>query len=435
MKVTLPLRFAVLATLTLTSCFLGRSPVKAASAFQEQALDQISVIAIARPYGEGKYDLLIIEQIPGKQECWTENGSNPVTIEPLLLKFDFTGICRRATDSNGYSIRLDGNDLGLDYLLRLVPRNGELVLVGTPRTGNYAEIVVGRTRGLAPGFMKVELDPGWQFSKRAFNGKALGHFYFSGSQTAIASASSGSPPSVTPTNTSGTPSVPANASASPFSDLSQNPYRSTIEQAVAMGIVSGFKDGTFRPQEPVTREQFLSMTIDAMGTVYKIDLDAQPQRSLPPFNDIEDSRWSAKKIQWAQWNLITLGNPNNTFGPTETITRSEIVDTLRRVAVHLKNQLNLPVDLQTTKTPVHFSDLSGRFDAAEITQMSGYCGVASPIGETGTKFNPKAPATRDYATAALLRTIECIKSEAKQPASQQEAGAPGSRGAEEKPHQ
>jgi hypothetical protein len=53
-----------------------------------------------------------LEQIPGKQKCWSESGSNPVMIDPLLLNFDFTGICRRATDSNGYSIRLDGRISG-----------------------------------------------------------------------------------------------------------------------------------------------------------------------------------------------------------------------------------------------------------------------------------------------------------------------------------
>ncbi|XTZ09686.1 MAG: DUF3747 domain-containing protein, partial [cyanobacterium endosymbiont of Rhopalodia yunnanensis] len=145
-------------------------PVQA-STFEEQAIPQNNVIAIARPYGQGKYDLLIIEQIPDKQTCWTESGSNPILVDPLLLNFDFAGICRRATDSNGYSIRVDGNDLGLDYLLRLVPRDGELVLVGTSRAGNYQEIVVGSTKGLASGFMKVILNPGWQFSKRSYQGK------------------------------------------------------------------------------------------------------------------------------------------------------------------------------------------------------------------------------------------------------------------------
>ncbi len=174
---TLPLRLATLATVTLSSLIPFELPVKA-STFSETALDQSKVIAIARPYGEGKYDLLVIEQIPDKQDCWAESGANPVLVDPLLLNFDFTGICRRSTDSNGYSIRLDGNDLGLDYLLRLVPRDGELVLVGTPRSAGYSEIVLGSTQGLASGFMKINLYPGWQFTKRTYQDKNLGSLLF-----------------------------------------------------------------------------------------------------------------------------------------------------------------------------------------------------------------------------------------------------------------
>lgn len=422
MKFALSLRLATLATATLSSLIPLNLPAQAAG-FEEQAMAQSQVIAVARPYGEGKFDLLIIEQIPGKQQCWSESGSNPALIEPLLLNFDFTGICRRATDSNGYSIRLDGQDLGLDYLLRVVPRNGELVLVGTARTGNYPEIILGRTGGLASGFMKINLNPGWQFAKRAYQGKVLGHYYFTASRTALAggTATTTAPvPTTTATPTSPTTEeageVAVKSSAATkadFSDISSNTYKPEIEEAVAMGFVAGFEDGTFRPQELVTREQLISMAVDAINTVYSVDLDAQPQRTVIPFKDVEASRWSAKKIAWAQWNFLTIGNPNNTLQPTEPITRAELIDTMRRIAAHLKNQLNLPAEIQQTQTPAKFSDLSGSWAETVITQMSGYCGVATPLNDKGTAFAPVQKATRDYATAALARTLTCVQTEAK----------------------
>jgi hypothetical protein len=154
--------------------------------FGQQEIDQKQIIAIARPYGDNQYDLLILQQIPGKQQCWSESGSNPVIVEPLLLNFDFTGICERSTDSNGYSIRIDGQDYGLDYLLRIVQRNGELVLVGTHRTDSrQPEIVVGRTHGLGAGFLKISLLPGWQFTKRTYEGQVLSHVYLTGERSAL----------------------------------------------------------------------------------------------------------------------------------------------------------------------------------------------------------------------------------------------------------
>ncbi|EAM53045.1 DUF3747 domain-containing protein [Crocosphaera watsonii WH 8501] len=409
MKISrLPLKLATLATVTLSSLIPVNLPVKA-STFSETALDQSKVIAVARPYGEGKYDLLVIEQIPEKRDCWAENGSNPTLIDPLLLNFDFTGICRRSTDSNGYSIRLDGNDLGLDYLLRVVPRGGELVLVGTPRSAGYSEIVLGSTKGMAQGFMKINLYPGWQFTKRTYQEKVLGHFYFSGSQAAIAAG--GDIPD-TPPATSASPSQ--RTSQANFSDISSNIYQGQIAKGVEMGLVSGFDDNTFRPDQPVTREQLISMAVDAIGTVYKVDLDATPERDVVPFKDVESSRWSAKKIKWAQWNFLNIGNPNNTLQPSEPISRAELMDTMRRMAIHLKNRLDLPRELQQTQEAMAFSDTSGSWAKTVITQMSGYCGVATPMNERGTAFRPDEKATRDYTVAAMVRVLECVEAEAQQ---------------------
>jgi N-acetylmuramoyl-L-alanine amidase len=191
-KLNLILRLTTLASVIFPSLMSSNISVQASTpeqqaiVFEEQAIQQNNVVAIARPYGKNnKYDLLIIEQIPDKQACWTESGSNPILVKPLLLEFNFEGSCRRATDSNGYSMRINGVDLGMDYLLRLVPRNDELVLVGTSRVGNHQEIVIGSTRGLAAGFMKIILNPQWQVSKRSYQGKMLGHFYLSTSVEAI----------------------------------------------------------------------------------------------------------------------------------------------------------------------------------------------------------------------------------------------------------
>ncbi|WP_048320415.1 DUF3747 domain-containing protein, partial [Crocosphaera watsonii] len=217
------------------------------------------------------------------------------------------------------------------------PRGGELVLVGTPRSAGYSEIVLGSTKGMAQGFMKINLYPGWQFTKRTYQEKVLGHFYFSGSQAAIAAG--GDIPD-TPPATSASPSQ--STSQANFSDISSNIYQGQIAKGVEMGLVSGFDDNTFRPDQPVTREQLISMAVDAIGTVYKVDLDATPERDVVPFKDVESSRWSAKKIKWAQWNFLNIGNPNNTLQPSEPISRAELMDTMRRMAIHLKNRLDLP---------------------------------------------------------------------------------------------
>ncbi len=154
------------------------APAQAQSMFDETNVDQGRVVAMAIPHGFGGYKLLVLEQKTDARKCWAEQGNSPVIVDPLLLKFDFTGICGRATDSNGYSLRVNGQDLALSHSLSLQSMGGQVYLVGVSRQGGE-KLVIGRTNGLANGMLKVFLEPGWKFTKRTYQGKVLGHFYLS----------------------------------------------------------------------------------------------------------------------------------------------------------------------------------------------------------------------------------------------------------------
>ncbi len=149
-----------------------------AANFDQREVNQNQFILVASPYGRGSHQLLILEQLSRSRQCWREYGSNPVMVEPLLLNFDFTGICDRSTDSNGYSLRIAGQDLGLQYGFRLVPRNNDLVLMAYPLSDRRApEIELGRTNGIPNGFGKIMLDPGWRLTRRVYQRRNLSHIY------------------------------------------------------------------------------------------------------------------------------------------------------------------------------------------------------------------------------------------------------------------
>lgn len=156
------------------------APLQAAEVgtFSQQDIDRHTVVAVASPYGEGLHQLLVLQQLTNRQQCWAIN-SDGQTIEPLLLQFDFTGICGRATDSNGYSIRMGGQDLGWRYSLQVVDRNGERLLIGKSTSRKQQpELLIGRIIGTPNGFGKFEMEPGWRITQRTFNGEKLGHYYF-----------------------------------------------------------------------------------------------------------------------------------------------------------------------------------------------------------------------------------------------------------------
>ena len=172
------LRFWVLtALLSLTG--LGHRPA-AAQLFNQRELDPNQVVAVASPIGNGGHQLLVLEQLSDRRQCWVESGDQ---VEPLLLQFDFTGICGRGTDSNGYSVRVGGEDLGWRYDLRILKEGEELKLIAwSVENGSSPYLEIGKARNLGSEFASIELNPGWRLTKRTYNGQTLGHYYLTHDQ-------------------------------------------------------------------------------------------------------------------------------------------------------------------------------------------------------------------------------------------------------------
>ena len=172
-----PIALATMTTIGVNAI----APLQPAHAtdFDEFAVDQSQFVAVAVPYNYRRYKLAIIEQIPGQKACWSESGSNPTTVDLLLLNFDHTNDCLKAVDTNGYSLRVDGKDDKVKYILNLVENNGKLKLIADHQDPSQPNLVVGSTNGIVEAPMKIDLDPNWQFTKRLYNGSAIQHIYMS----------------------------------------------------------------------------------------------------------------------------------------------------------------------------------------------------------------------------------------------------------------
>jgi len=208
MKFSALIKLTILANVVAANLF-SMSSAKA-NTFEEQEMPQDRIIAVAAPYRHG-YNLVVIEQLPGQDKCWAEQGVAPVAVDALLMNFDFSGHCRRATDSNGYSVRLGGEERGSDYLLKIVEQDNELILLATRRDPNEPPLIIGRTNGRQAGITKIFLNPGWRFTKRSYQGKELSHFYFSEGVAPIANTA----PESEPVNS--VSAVPTSASTSEIS--------------------------------------------------------------------------------------------------------------------------------------------------------------------------------------------------------------------------
>jgi hypothetical protein len=162
-----------------TTCSLWPGAVEAGALFAAADVDPQRFVLVAAPIGSGpRSQLNIYEQVSSRRPCFAVGEGKPAAVNPLLATFDFTGICSRYIDANGYSVRIGGTDLATSYRLMVTRSSGDLQLLAIPTKGGAGpEMVVARTRGDGSGFLKLELEPGWTLKRRQFGGRKLGHIY------------------------------------------------------------------------------------------------------------------------------------------------------------------------------------------------------------------------------------------------------------------
>lgn len=109
---------------------------------------------------------------------------------------------------------------------------------------------------------------------------------------------------------------------SPYPDVSAGAwYNKAIATLSRMGILSGYEDGSFRPNATVTRAEFAAMAA-------RFDTEAKPVDT--PFTDLTGC-WAADEIAKAYGKGWVNGYGDNTFRPNGPITRAEAVTLINRV--------------------------------------------------------------------------------------------------------
>lgn len=106
------------------------------------------------------------------------------------------------------------------------------------------------------------------------------------------------------------------AMAAPFRDTFGHWAQAYIETLSSQGVLNGFPDGTFRPNEPVTRAQFATL----VTTAFRL---RNTSGTFIGFRDVPPSHWAANAISTAAANNLVAGFPDGTFRPEQPVTRTE----------------------------------------------------------------------------------------------------------------
>jgi len=195
---TLAARLSLVGALPLAGAlaWVGPQPAVAQSLFGAVEVDQSKFVIVSAPIGDGsRAQLNIYEQRTAARPCYAVEGSKPAVVNPLLSTFDFTGICNRFIDGNGYSLRIGNGDLGTVYRLSVVKEAGDTLLMALPtKAGAGPEMVVARSGGSGNGFLLLVPEPGWKLMRRQFGGRTLGHVYVYRDSWPVEAAATPAPP-------------------------------------------------------------------------------------------------------------------------------------------------------------------------------------------------------------------------------------------------
>jgi hypothetical protein len=174
-----------------------------------------------------------------------------------------------------------------------------------------------------------------------------------------------------------------------FADVSEASFRwakDAVEALAGAGIVTGVDETRFEPGRAVTRAEFVSLLVKALGLELKKGGKTQ-------FKDVKENSWYEKAVYAAADSGLVNGYEDGTFRPGGTITREELAVILARAS-----------GLAPSREKPDFRD------SEKISSWSGDSVAAAVAGgllkgfEDGT-FRPKAAAGRAEAAVIIYRII------------------------------
>ena len=180
------------------------------------------------------------------------------------------------------------------------------------------------------------------------------------------------------------PVVPATA----FNDIQNHWAKASIEAMYTKGLVNGFGDGSFKPEQNVTRAEFAKMIVGLLGLDASGDAD---------FDDIADNSWYNGYVAAAAKAGIVKG-ADGKFNPNLYITRQDAAVMLARVLEYKGQAMNTKaIDFNDSVKIADYAKNSVN-GMANLGIISGYNGGFAPLDNT----------TRAQAATLLQRVADHI---------------------------
>lgn len=130
-------------------------------------------------------------------------------------------------------------------------------------------------------------------------------------------------------------------SVSAFDDVAGNKHANAINVLAQLKVIGGYEDGTFKPDQKVTRAEMAKLAY----VLYTTFVDAEGAKTA--FTDVADDFWATGYINWCSQQGIIGGYGDGTFGPNNNVTYDQALKMVCGVLGYTDFQSNLwPTDVR-----------------------------------------------------------------------------------------
>ena len=195
-----------------------------------------------------------------------------------------------------------------------------------------------------------------------------------------------------------------------FGDIAGHWAKKGIKAWTVRQLAGGYPDGTFRPDSPITRAEFLTMLNRAFGYTNMADLAGGQITDSVTDCDVAETDWYAAEIVKAATVGYLGGYPDGTVKPQNPITRQEAAALLAKILPPTNFAKDKNEDGSNDTVDSLFGIKVKFADQAQIPAWSQAAIAAAVSGgymngyPDGT-FQPTKPITRAEAISVLNRAV------------------------------
>lgn len=188
------------------------------------------------------------------------------------------------------------------------------------------------------------------------------------------------------------PSLP-NEATSRYDDVASDYWAySDIMTATRAGLLQGTADATFSPSTELNRAMIATILYRQEG---------EPEVGTSSFSDVSSNAYYAKAVAWAQSEGIVSGASDDSYAPTDKLTREQLATILYRYAAYKGYDTTVSVDASLASYGDSTSVSSYATDAMLWAVDKGII-----AGTSTNTLSPKTSATRAQAASILVRFLK-----------------------------